>query len=70
MPGVVSSVQISEKGTGIGSASLKHVDWVFLKKSGFIIRERMVKKGDRQILSYQTHAHMLKTIVNMHVLLS
>lgn len=49
LPGLVSSTQTCGKGTEMGSALLKHVDQGSLKRCGFIIRERMVKKGDRQI---------------------
>lgn len=46
---LVSSAQTREKGSGTGSALFRHMDWVSLERCGFILRERMVKKGDRQI---------------------
>lgn len=46
LPGLVSSAQIYGKGTGMESALFKSVDWISLKRYGFLIRERVVK-GDK-----------------------
>lgn len=48
LPDLVSSDQAYGKGTGMGSALFKYVDWISLKRYDCIIRERMVK-SDRQI---------------------
>lgn len=47
-PGLVSSAQTYGKGTEMESALFKSMDWISLKRYGFLMRERVVKSDNYQ----------------------